>query len=381
MAYDVRTQRFIPDEPAVLPVTPPSSGTSGSSSTPAEAYGLNDIEQSKMSEYKTGSTAPVVSQDQIYQDTLKRFQGEIDAVNQIYGQKIGEAQVQGKNRAGSANAMQARSGLLGSDYGAAQDKNIEGYNNEVVGSLNSERFATIQAILGKARTEAASEIKAKREARDTDFEKYMNLLTTSSTRKKDATSRTAKALVASGITSKDLGTINWNDPAYVGLNSADIISAFKEEENTKKKTSLDLEKEQIGLDKTKADIAKGNMFDLSEGQARYTIDPKTGKPVLLASRKKTYSPSSGSSGVYKSGSFRISNDDYAKLKQGVQSRRGSDGYLDPTEYKTLYEDWIGKGGDEGDFLKEFPPKRFVNPAAEGLPEFLKNKGDVVFNPY
>lgn len=63
----------------------------------------------------------------------------------------------------------------------------------------------------------------------------------------------------------------------------------------------------------------------------------------------------------------------AKIGDTTYAPTGNDGYVDPGLYKALYDKWKGGGGTTQGFVKYFPPAKYVNPAALGLPAYLQNK--------
>lgn len=249
--------------------------TTNSSISPSEAYGLNDVEMARYNETKTGSLAPQKTEEEIFNDTLRRYQGEIDATNNIFASKLREASTAGLNRSGSQYAQQARAGILGSDFGNAQDEKINQYNTQIANDLRDEQSLAISTILGKARSSAKEELAAKKAARDNDYAAYKELLTTSAERKSAKTNAYANELLAKGTTLEKLLGLDPTEFSGTGLSKQEVINAFKEAELADKKA--------------KAEIAKSGQFDLSEGQARYDVNGN-----IIAQRGKTYAPKSGS---------------------------------------------------------------------------------------
>jgi len=295
-----------------------ATGLSGNTTaTPNEAYGLSSIEQQRMKELSGGLNEAPLTEEQLYQNKLKQFQGEIDAVNKIYTQKLADTARENANRTGSAYAMQARGGLLGSDYGSAQDAKTTAYNNEVTGGVQAEQNLAIQSIMGNARKGAAEELAAKKAARANDYNEYIALLSSSAEKKKARVNTAAAALAAQGITLEQLSALDFTQPEYAGLDKKELIAAFNAAKTANDKEILSQKKTQSDIDVNTANIAKGNQFDLSEGQARYAIDPQTGKVTQIASKAKTYAPKStgggGSSGIYDQLDYRTAN---AVLAQG-----------------------------------------------------------------
>ena len=72
--------------------------------------------------------------------------------------------------------MQARGGLLGSDFGAAQTSNVQGYNTEVENLVNAEKQSALNDIFAEIRTNATAEIAKKRAAKEAGASEYLSYL-------------------------------------------------------------------------------------------------------------------------------------------------------------------------------------------------------------
>ncbi len=57
----------------------------------------------------------------------------------------------------------------------------------------------------------------------------------------------------------------------------------------------------------------------------------------------------------------------------INQTRGTDGYVDPNAYKQAFDAWINDGYMAKDFLTNYPPKQFINPANTDLPAYLESK--------
>ena len=138
---DVAAQVAAIDRGAAAPVTTPAAPP-----TPANVYkdtGVNSRSYEGSSDQRIdtaleGQTARAersanqkISQRDIFNSQLNLYQGQIDATNQIYAQKLGEAKTQGVSNLGSGRAIQARSGLLGSDFASSQNADITAQNTEI----------------------------------------------------------------------------------------------------------------------------------------------------------------------------------------------------------------------------------------------------------
>lgn len=78
--------------------------------------------------------------------------------------------------------------------------------------------------------------------------------------------------------------------------------------------------------------------------------------------------------------IRISRDVITMGDQKLSATRGPDGYVDPNAYQTAFNDWVNGSdthnpiGTAKEFLANFPPKNYVNPANTWLPTYLMPAG-------
>jgi hypothetical protein len=217
-----------------------------------------------------GTYTPLTPEEEraIQRAQMKLFQKEIDATNQIYDQMVLRAQTEGQGRLGSAASMGARAGILGSDFQGATESNIQGETRGIVGGLNAERTAKVQAIMGKGRQAAVDEIAAKNKARKEGADAYIKFMAEKDARKTKNMGALTQALIAQGI-----------DP-----------QTLPEEELTSIATSYGTTKDDIFANYSTAKAlaeqeAGDGTFTLGEGQARYDAQGN-----VIASRAKTYAP-------------------------------------------------------------------------------------------
>lgn len=152
-----------------------------------------------------GTQGPIDEQT-IREQTMKRFQAEIDATNQYYNEMKRERQAaeaqRGLARLGTGTAVQAKRGLLGSTFGNSQTDTIENYTqqnqNAIAQAVDSERNAMVQQLLGKARTESQKEIDDKLAARTKGAQEYIDFLKGTASRKEERVSSAVANLLASG---------------------------------------------------------------------------------------------------------------------------------------------------------------------------------------
>lgn len=202
-AYNASLKKTAPTAPVspTSPINPPTvSDIYGGLIKPTDST-LNDAYQTQADIYKE-QTAPV-DEAAIRQKTMAQFQAEIDALNTIYAQKKQEEYVAGQSRLGSASAIQARSGLLGSDFGAAQTEKTTQYNRDIQSSIDAEKAYKIQEVLGRVNTEAKQEIEAKKAARLQGATAYIEYLKSANERKDALVSSTLDNVIYSGLEPDD----------------------------------------------------------------------------------------------------------------------------------------------------------------------------------
>lgn len=255
--------------------------------------------------YKKTATE-TVDEEAIRRQTRERMQAQIDAINQVYNQKKNEARVQGQGRIGTTTAINARSGLLGSDFGAANTQTTENYNNEILSSIDAEQMAKVNAILTEAERDASSEIAAKRAAIEQGATKYLEYLGQSETRKKAAASNIAKSLFAQGIDPNSLTADQISKiSASYGMTIDEFKSVFADVKSKDEAEKRKAQEDQAKIDKATAEAEKAlssvNSFELNDGQQRYVFDPKTGKAELVATNSKEFAPNKYSTGGGTSG--------------------------------------------------------------------------------
>lgn len=223
----------------------------------AEDPFINRYTQEQLGLYNTP-----IDENAIRKQKESEFQAQIDAINAVYADKLRQEKLVGQGRIGSSRAIQARSGLIGSDFGTAQTWQVQQLNKEQEAAIESERLALVNQILTQARESAASEIAAKRQAREAGGKAYLEYLAGQQTRKQENTSRAAQLLLLNNKTPEDISDaelaqarISRNDLrlAYSGIKSqqeAEQAKAQAEQE----KAALEALKTQSEIDKNQADI-------------------------------------------------------------------------------------------------------------------------------
>lgn len=216
-----------------------------------------------------------VNPESIYQDTLAQFQGEIDAANQIYAQKLAEAKMQGQSRLGTTRAENFNAGAVNSSFGNAAQERTQQYNAGIESGIQAEKLKTIASIENTARELGNRYYEQKKAAKEAGLESYVTSLKNISAAKDAIAQSVADSMIQSNVKLEEVTPSQFDSiakKAGVSVNQVKSAYAARQEEL--------------------AAAALKGQFNLSEGQARYDAQGN-----LIASRAKTYKGGSGTGGV------------------------------------------------------------------------------------
>lgn len=248
-------------------------------------------------------------EDKIRNDTLARWQDQINATKASYATLLKEQQALGVGRLGETTAVQARRGMLGSDMGAGLTEGVRGLNlSKEQGVLESQNTA-IANIMAQANADAQAEINAKRAAKSGGYTAYTNYQNTFKDEQKKKYNNMVSSFLLSNIDPSTMDKLELNKIAKIyGTTTQDIINDYLVAKDTKAKED--------------AKAAKDGYMSVSEGST--VIDPTTGKVIYRA--PKTYAPKDGTG----SGSY----DTLAEFPPDIQSAAQSilDGKSKLNEY-------------------------------------------------
>ena len=213
---------------------------------------------------ETSANQPI-DEGAIRQRTTESFQAEIDALEKIFNEKKRVEGIAGEGRLGETGAIQARRGLLGSDFGATQTEATRGFNVSKQDAITANKTLALENIYKQIRTSVDREIEAKKKAKEAGSSNYLAFIRDTDTRKKGYVSATIKNFIVSGNTPTDE---DYNNIAgQLGVNVDDVKSAYKEQfdaqevakqtqEALTEKEALETRKTEAGISKTEAETLK-----------------------------------------------------------------------------------------------------------------------------
>lgn len=200
-----------------------------------------------------------IDEDAIRKQKEAEYQAQIDSVNRLYADKLNQARIQGQGRLGSSTAMQARGGLLGSDFGAAQTSNVQAYNTDIENSVEAERQSALNDIFAEIRTNATAEIAAKRAAKEAGAKEYLQYLAGATERKATKHSNAAKILLSKWVDPK---SVSDEELKKLGLTRDELTMAYNELKSGVDKAAQEeataAETTRLGQEKTQAEINRIN---------------------------------------------------------------------------------------------------------------------------
>ena len=230
-----------------------------------------------------GTQGPI-DEEAIRRNTMDKFQAEIDALNRYFAEqkssRFASEDKLGQQRLGTGAAIQARRGLIGSDFGAAQtDKINQGTeeNKRAIGAtIEAERLAQVQDILGQARTMSDKEIADKEAARKQGSADYIKFLEDAATRKEQNTQTTIASLLQTGIEPDD-GTVK-SLAQQLGISEKD----FREKFTSTKKAATEQAAKTAAENAPKPIIVDGTAYQVqADGTYKAVTPEKTEKPIII----------------------------------------------------------------------------------------------------
>lgn len=289
--------------PTATPTVPPPVQTPANTPLSVLSMGSTDPNQAEYDKYSLQykqAADEVIDPQKVYRDKLKMYQGEIDAVNQIYAQRLNQERLQAQGAMGSTAAIAGRAGTLGSDFGAAQLKGTEKENEAIRAATMAEQAAKIGNIMGTVRDSVVKDLEAKTLAKKQGAEAYMEYLKGASERRSTRAKMIAQMLLDEDL---DPTQVNWDETLKGSdLKKEDVLPLYKsakkdadakqlEAKAKQDKATLDASKTNAEIKKIEADIAKGKLITIGEGTMLY--DTETGETFK---NPKTYAPKDGVSG-------------------------------------------------------------------------------------
>jgi len=140
------------------------------------------------------------NEEQIRNDIRARMQGTIDAIDKEYQSLFAQENINAQDRLGQTRAINARSGLMGSDIGQANTAGTQMQNLRVRQALEAEKSQKIASVFTKIDADARAEIQAKKQEALGNAKAYIDYLAGAQTKARES----VKTLAQGGVSLEDL---------------------------------------------------------------------------------------------------------------------------------------------------------------------------------
>jgi hypothetical protein len=207
-------------------------------------------------EYADQQSRLNVNPENTYQDALRQFQGEIDAVNQVYAERLRQAGLEGKSRLGSTRAQNFNAGIVDSSFGAAATERAMSENRGIEAGIMGEKLQALSQIESTARQLGDKYYQDKKAAKEAGLDNYLAVIRESGKMKDAISSEIATSILNSGITVDEIS------PAKLAKIAKDAGVSVQKIKNDYKKIV-----EEMALAEQEA--AQKGQFNLGKDQVRY----------------------------------------------------------------------------------------------------------------
>lgn len=311
---------------------------------------------------------------------LQMFQGQIDALNRVFAeQKSKEAQA-GLGRLGVNAAVQARRGLLGSDFGSAATERQNVANQEAQNAIDARHQLAINELFAEVSQAAKDAAEARISAAKTGADAMVEYIKGKQSTAKNAVSQAVKNYLAAGndgtqLTTDDAQAIA---DAYraqgINFSVGDVVSAVKEVVASNEAANKKSAKEAADLAKTVAETAN---IGLPPSAQEYQFAVKNGytgtytqyqnedanRKAIIAKAGTVSQEDKKTNAITKFAKAFVPG---AFLPGGVPVI-DSNGYITPTAWKAAIAEAPSEGITRAEFIKSFGSQAFPgNLAAYGI---------------
>lgn len=154
----------------------------------------------RVQDYNDSQANTDTNYENIMRDTLRQFQGEIDATNQVYADKLRVAGIQGQSRLGQQRAENFNSGAVNSSFGNAAQDRTQSYNNDVEAGIQAQKLQSLAQIENSARELGNKYYEQKKAAKESGLSGYLENIKSAGTQKEAISKDIATSMINSGLT-------------------------------------------------------------------------------------------------------------------------------------------------------------------------------------
>lgn len=250
-----------------------------------------------------GDTSQETDPNTIYQNKLREYQSQIDAINNIYNDQLTNSRIVNaptyKARLDQNRIGQVMGGLVASPMGAAQTTSIESANNQEQAAaealIQEKRAQELASIHGQIRSDSSAILAANKLAKTKGAEAMLEFYNvTKPAMKAKQVSTAVRSLISKGIDISTLTPEELNSyTSALGVTKDELMSAYAGEKSSFDSAQLDTKKAEADIAKTTAETNKTNVDAANWGKmtdyqkAQIAIDNyKAKNPTGTDSAKK-----------------------------------------------------------------------------------------------
>lgn len=387
------------------PTTTPSSTPSVTPTPPAGAgsgvSGLDIKGVLSRSDYEKQFAPEVIDEASIRERIRAEQQQRIDAINSVYDDMVRRQMNVNEGNMGSTRAINARSGLLGSDFGNANISNQRAVGQQAIDAVNRERGLRISQVFADIDASVADKIEAEKAAaagKANEYKSYVEKTTTEARErakalgqqglsydqlKAEAPDKLKQLLESTGYDEFTLAaTMNAAKPPaeqtkYEIKTIGNRVIAYGVNPTTGQLETLEKElpAEAIG---NKVEIINGELWSITpDGKSASVIGKSTPKPLTKTVKNVIYTSTDNgitwqrASGSPAPAAARSSGGGVPKknektvmteIQKGIASANlaGPDGFIAPDTYQGLRAAWVSDGFNPTTFDTQM--KGYRNPS-------------------
>lgn len=342
-------------KPTTTPTTPTVGDVYGAISGAQTDPNLSKAEKD-LETFNSNAAGQISNVDEgaVRAQTLKNFQGEIDATNALFAEKLNAARIAGAGRLGNSTSIQARRGLIGSDFGSAETDTVNTGNRDIEAGIEAEKAAALSKIFSKSNEDATKAIADKTKAIEGGLTSHLQNLKDAATNKTNTATKIAQIIYdhkldpSSMPNDQLLTAINGKNGAPYGVTVDDVKNAFvgvkKTAEDTARKNAEEANK-ALPASAQEYEYAKKNGYKGTYNQ--YQTEDANRK--ALANRSGATVSERNQSTVNKISTLFSPGYTIPGTK-GVPYIDGANGYATPEGWKTAIQ---ASGLTRPDFIKAF----------------------------
>mgnify|MGYP003472166713 CR=1 FL=1 len=154
----------------------------------------------RVQDYNDSQSNTDTNYENIMRDTLRQFQGEIDATNAVYADKLRVAGIQGQSRLGQQRAENFNSGAVNSSFGNAAQDRTQSYNNDIEAGIQAQKLQSLAQIENSARELGNKYYQDKKAAKESGLSGYLENIKSAGTQKEAIAQDIATSMINSGLT-------------------------------------------------------------------------------------------------------------------------------------------------------------------------------------